>query len=345
MGPGGSPMFSVVIPLHDKAAFIRRALDSVAGQTLAAAEVIVVNDGSTDGGEEVARAFVPPTGGPAVRVIDQRNLGVSAARNAGIAAASQPFVAFLDADDRWLPGFLAAMRALIDRHPEAVLYGSGFVTVTGDVELRRYGVRPEEASGGATDLFRALARDHVVHPSSMVVPRCAAIAVGGFPEGVSHCEDSWFWTKLALTGPVVLTPEPLARYDVGVPGQAVEYWQGAYRERFDVLEYHRYLAAELERRQAAPAAVRGKTTSFTAYARQQLRTAALQRLYWGNFAALDRLWRELRLGSLDLGWPLSACGWIARHPVVQPAVGAVLVVARSVRESLRPGRPRGAAAA
>ena len=338
-------MFTVVIPLFEKGPYVWRALESVCGQTCSVAEIIVVNDGSTDGGEEFARAFVPPAGGPALRVIDQPNRGVSAARNAGIAAATQPFVAFLDADDRWRPGFLAAMQVLIDRHPEAVLYGSGFVTVAGDREVHRYGVRPAENSGGTTDLFRALARDHVVHPSSMVVPRAAALAVGGFPEGVSHCEDMWFWTKLALAGSVVLTPEPLALYDVGVPGQAVEYWQGAYRERFDVLEYHRFLAEELRRLAPAAGPAQGARASFATYARQQLRTAALQRLYWGNFAALDRLWRELRLGDLALGWPVPACGWIARHPAVQPAVGAVLAVARSIRESLKPCRPRGAAAA
>ena len=327
-------MFTVVIPLFEKGPYVRRALESVCAQTVPAAEIIVVNDGSTDGGDEVVRAFVPPAGGPRVRVIDQPNRGVSSARNAGIAAASQPYVAFLDADDRWAPEFLARMGDLIERCPGAMLYGAGFTTTRDGRELRRYGVVRAEIEGGdprggRVDFFRGLAREPVVSASSMVVPKAAVEPVGGFAEGVTHGEDFLVWAKLALAGPVVLTPEPLADYDVGVPGQAVAYWQRGYRTDFTILAYHRFLAAELRRQAGSP------PDSFTAYAVGQLETAALQRLYWGQFQALAELVRELGLDTLPLGPRGRLACWIARHRIAWPPVATMMAVVRLCRESLK----------
>jgi len=261
-------MFTAIIPLYQKAPYVRRALESVCAQTCPAAEIIVVNDGSTDGGEVAARAFNPPAGCPAVRVIDQPNRGVSCARNAGIRAATQPYLAFLDADDRWRPQFLARMRDLVDRFPGGTLYGSGFTTIRDGRELRRYGVVPAEIEGGdprggRADFFRGLAREPVVSASSMVAPQAALERIGGFPQGVTHGEDFLVWARLALTGPTVLTPEPLADYDVGVPGQAVAYWRDGYRTGFDILPYHRFLAAELRERAGLP------PDSFAVYAARQ----------------------------------------------------------------------------
>lgn len=334
-------MFTVVIPLFDKRPYIQRALDSVYAQTIelsAVPEIVVVNDGSTDGGDAVVKSQADPR----VRVIDQSNRGVSAARNVGIAAAGQPVIAFLDADDRWQPEFLTRMRDLIAKHPGAALYGSGFVTMCGGKIERRYGIRAADlvvsapaTPAGEVDFFRAWRHGSVTNSSSIVVPKAAATAVGGFSEGVPYGEDHLFWTKLALSGPVVLTADPLTVYDVSVPGQAVEYWRRGYKERFDVLEFHRFLADELRRRGTHGGCA--ADASFAAYARSELRTAALQRLYWGNFVALDTMWRELRLDGLRLGWPAEWCGWIARQPAVRPPLALLMAVARSVRRILTGG--------
>lgn len=338
-------MFTVVIPLFEKRDYIQRALDSIYAQSIereAVPEIVVVNDGSTDGGDAVAKAQADPR----VRVIDQPNRGVSAARNAGIAAAGQPFIALLDADDRWRPGFLARMRDLIAAHPGATLYGSGFTTVRGGEPESDHGVRGDEVQGraerhaghvaGQVDFFRAWRRDHVVHPSGSVVPREAATAVGGFQEGLAYCEDHLFLAKLALTGPVVLTSEPLVEYDVDVPGQAIEFWRGPYQARFDVLDYHRFLAGEVRRR--CGGAAHPYAAAFCDYARLQLRTAVLQRLYWGNFAAVDRIWRELGLDGLGLGSSAATAAWVARQRVVQPFAAAALAAVRGVRSTLRRGK-------
>ena len=333
--PKSTPVFSVVIALFNKQPWIRRALDSIAAQEFPAAEVIVVNDGSTDGGDEVARAW----GDARLRVIDQPNGGVGAACNTGIAAASQSFVAFLDADDEWSPAYLGRMQSLIERHPGAVLYGAGYLAVGGGHEERRHHATTVMAEGGPADFFREVSRGDVVHRSSTVVPRSAALAVGGFPVGVPYFEDYVFWLRLALSGPVVLLPEPLVRYDVAVPGQALAVWQERHAITLDPTALDRFLADELRRRTGTPAAS-PEEASFLAYARGYLARAMLKRAYWGRFDEVARFGRELRLDGLRLGWPARAAGWVARHPAAQPAVRAGFAITRAARQTVLRGLRR-----
>ncbi|NLZ30356.1 MAG: glycosyltransferase family 2 protein, partial [Methanomicrobiales archaeon] len=116
------PEVSVVIPLYNKAPYIARALSSIIAQTRQDFEVIVIDDGSTDGGEEIVRGFDDPR----IRVIRQENRGVSAARNRGIEAARADFIAFLDADDEWMPTHLGALLRLRGRYPRAGAYGTAY---------------------------------------------------------------------------------------------------------------------------------------------------------------------------------------------------------------------------
>jgi glycosyltransferase involved in cell wall biosynthesis len=323
-------MFTVLIPLYNKAAYIQRALDSVYAQTFQPAEILVVNDGATDGSDAIVRG----QGNPLIRVLDQPNQGVSIARNNGLAAASQPWIAFLDADDRWRPGFLAAMRRAIEAFPEATLYGSGFVTVANGRVQREIGILPGPEGTTAprvVDYFRACSGGHPLHMSTTVAPREAALAVGGLPVGVDFCDDHIFWAKLALMGPVVLTPELLAEYDVSVPGQAIQRWKTAYKEQ--VLEYFRFLASEMRIRTGNSPLER----SFRAHGREVLRLAVLQRFYWANFPAIRDLWSECGLTDLRLGGVAEACGWIARHPVMQPPAAAGLAAVRGLRTLVRGG--------
>jgi glycosyltransferase involved in cell wall biosynthesis len=336
----GCAMFTVVIPLYNKAGYVQRALDSVFAQTVRPTEILVVNDGSTDGGDAIARRQTDPR----VRVIDQPNRGVSAARNVGLEAAGEPFVAFLDADDCWRPGFLAAMQAAIATVPGAVLYAAGFELVADGVVQRRFAVAGPPAAGPReVDYFAVSRREHPLHMSTTVVSRPAAVAAGGFPEGVAFCEDWIFWGRMALAGRVVLMPEIMADYDVGVPGQAVAAWADRYKR--EVLEYHRFLAGLLEthgdtaatgtRPTAAPKAADSRAD----YCRHYLRLAVLQRAYHGNFPAVRELWESLNLDSARLGPAATACAWIARHRAAQPAAGAALRVARALRTLATPRGP------
>jgi glycosyltransferase involved in cell wall biosynthesis len=317
-------MFTVLIPLYNKAPYIQRALDSVYAQTYQPSEILIVNDGSTDGSDEIVRRQASPL----IRMLDQPNQGVSVARNNGLAAAAHPYVAFLDADDRWRPGFLQSMRTAIEAFPRAFLYGAGFATVASGRIKRECAIpagRLGPAAAREVDFFRVCSGGHPLHISTTVVPRTSAIAIGGFAAGVEFCEDHLFWAKLALRGSVVLTPEVLADYDVEVPGQAVEVWGTAYKER--VLEYHKFIAFEMRGRSATTPMER----SFRSYSRRVLQTALFQRFYWANFPAIRDLWGECELANLGLGGFANACAWVAAHPFAQPPIAVAMKQIRQLR--------------
>ena len=114
---GPPATISVAIPLYNKRREIARTIQSVFDQTFQQFEILVIDDGSTDGGADI----VAQIGDPRVRLIRQANAGVSAARNHAISEAKTELIAFLDADDEWKPGFLAAIWDLRERFPEAGL--------------------------------------------------------------------------------------------------------------------------------------------------------------------------------------------------------------------------------
>src|SRR3954469_10712247 len=118
------PKITVIIPLYNKAAYIKRALDSVLAQTFSGFELIVIDDGSTDGGG----AIVARCDDPRVRLIRQENAGPAQARNHGIDEASGELVAFLDADDEWMPRYLEhSVAALEQAGPEVACLASGYL--------------------------------------------------------------------------------------------------------------------------------------------------------------------------------------------------------------------------
>jgi len=187
-------MFSVVIPMFNKADFVERAIESVLAQTLPAGEIVVVDDGSTDGsGELVLKLF-----GRRVTLVSQENLGEGAARNRGISQASGKWVALLDADDVWLPGHLAELSRVAQQCPRAHLIASRHVQwisgspvppdLTGSVGYLDY-FRPGE---NLTARFSA---------SSTAVRRSTAIKLGGFGFRQTG-EDRAFWARVALQHPV-----------------------------------------------------------------------------------------------------------------------------------------------
>lgn len=112
--------FSIIIPLYNKAPYIERAINSVLNQSLQNFEIIVVNDGSSDGGEKIVTTIVDER----LKLVSQKNAGVSAARNKGAKAAKYPYIAFLDGDDTWEKDFLLEMKNLILEYPDAGMYGS-----------------------------------------------------------------------------------------------------------------------------------------------------------------------------------------------------------------------------
>ena len=120
------PYFSVIIPLYNKAPYIRKTVESVLGQTFGDFELIIVDNGSNDGSSEIVSQFNDPR--LSVHRMEE-NVGVSNARNIGVELSSAPYVTFLDADDWWESTFLEEMKGLIERHPNVGIYGTKYYIV------------------------------------------------------------------------------------------------------------------------------------------------------------------------------------------------------------------------
>ena len=149
-------MFSVIIPLYNKAPYVEKAIRSVLNQTFKEFELIVVDDGSTDDSLSVAKNCLLQTIN--YKLIEQHNQGVSTARNNGVKQAKYPYICFLDADDWWSPTFLEEMKALIDEFPDAGIYGSSYYIVkNGRQRVAPIGV-DNDFSKGLIDYFRVYAK-------------------------------------------------------------------------------------------------------------------------------------------------------------------------------------------
>lgn len=187
---------SVVIPAYNAAATISRALRSVYAQTFPADEVIVVDDGSTDGTAEVVRAEFPK-----VRLIQQANSGPSAARNAGIQTSKGRWIAFLDADDRWLPWKLQRQMAVFEADGDIALVACrAYILREGDVHLNM----PEDHDPAVDKVgFLDLLQDNMFSTPSVVARADVLHDLGGFDPGIPGSEDFDLWLRIASRYPIL----------------------------------------------------------------------------------------------------------------------------------------------
>ena len=206
---------TVVTPAWRAAGTIGRALTSVARQTVRPREVIVVDDGSDDGTSEAARAFADALAPTALKVIRQENAGPGAARNRAIAEASGAILAFLDADDEWLPEKLEVSLAVFSSQP-AVLVAHNMIVQDGETTAR-FDCARHLTQG--MDGFAALYKRGFVATATVLCRRTAATAAGGFDRTLRSGQDYELWLRIARDHPcgVVLLPDYLTRYHV-VPG-------------------------------------------------------------------------------------------------------------------------------
>lgn len=188
-----STSIAVVIPLYNKGPHIISTLESVLSQRVQPAEIIVVDDGSTDGSADL----VLPYRRLGVRLIQQYNSGVSVARNRGIEASTSTWVAFLDADDLWLPNHIESLLQVIQAYPDVGL-------VSTQHEIFESGIRslPRCAYAGGVvcqvdDFYLRFAHGlSLVNSSTACVRRNAVELLGGFPENIRIGEDIILWVKL-----------------------------------------------------------------------------------------------------------------------------------------------------
>lgn len=185
----------MVIPTFDRAALLPRAVESVLAQKGADFELIVVDDGSSDNTPEVMSQWSDPR----VRSLRIDHAGVSAARNAGAALGTAPWIAFLDSDDEWLPGKLAAQLAHLSE--------TGFQAAQTEEIWIRKGVRvnpPAHALKGEGDIFAASLERCMITPSSVILARKWFEETGGFRADFAACEDYELWLRLSSRHPVGL---------------------------------------------------------------------------------------------------------------------------------------------
>lgn len=209
------PRFSVIIPLYNKAPYVRKTVESVLGQTFGDYELIIVDNGSNDGSHEIVAAFTDHR----IKIVRlEENVGVSNARNKGVAMASAPIVTFLDADDWWEPTFLEEMAGLIDRHPDAGIYGTGYYIVkNGKKRLAPIGV-DEGFEEGEINYCAVYAKTLCMPLTSISVamPRAVFDETGGFKPHLKLGEDFDLWVRIALKHKTVFLNKPLSNYNQDV---------------------------------------------------------------------------------------------------------------------------------
>ena len=191
-------MISVVIPLYNKEQQIGYTLQSVLHQTFQQFEIVIVDDGSTDG----SVAEVEKIHDDRIRLIHQKNAGVSAARNRGIAEAKYDLIAFLDADDEWKSGYLETQYGLYQKYPECSVYACNYEFRNADGKVMPTIIHKlpfGEGDGILTNYFEVASCSHPpICSISIMVRKNAIKAIGGFPVGIKSGEDLLTWARLAV---------------------------------------------------------------------------------------------------------------------------------------------------
>ncbi len=204
MGEIRSPKVSVIIPTYNHGRFIGEALESVLAQRYQDFEVIVVDDGSTDGTRALVAAYAPR-----IRYHFQPHAGAASARNTGLRMSSAPYVAFLDSDDTWAPEKLALQVVYLDAHPQfGAVFTSYLVT---DEEGKPLGVEPRRFPYTQSPFENLLIWPYgSMHVA--VVRRACLERVGGFDETLAIAEDWDLWLRVSQQCGLANLDQPLATY-------------------------------------------------------------------------------------------------------------------------------------
>jgi len=194
------PRVSIIIPTRNREALISRAIDSILNQTQQDFELIVVDDGSTDGTQEALRAY-----GNRLTCLHIDPSGPSAARNRGIAAAQADLIAFLDSDDSWMPRKLECQLAYCSEHADVMVSQTREIWIRNGVRVNAR-AKHRMHSGWIYEQCLPLC---IVSPSSVMIHRKVFDHVGLFDESMLACEDYDLWLRIAPHYPIHLIDEDL----------------------------------------------------------------------------------------------------------------------------------------
>lgn len=220
-------LVSVIIPTFNRCSLLQRALESIGGHSAGAPEIIVVDDGSTDDTAAMVRL-----GFPAVRYVYQANKGVSAARNKGLLLATGEWLAFLDADDVWLPGKLETQMQLLQRMPDYKVCHTEERWIRNGVRVNQ--MNKHQKAGGW--IFRHCLPLCAMSPSSVVIHASVFDAVGCFDPTLPVCEDYDLWLRITARYPVLFIKQPQIIKYGGHPDQLSRQYWGMDRFRIQALE-------------------------------------------------------------------------------------------------------------
>jgi len=209
---------SVIIPLFNKARYIGRALASVFTQTHQDFEIVVIDDGSTDGSATVVQAVTDSR----LRLITQPNAGQGAARDRGMREAHGEAFALLDADDAWGPACLATLTALLEEFPAAGIAGVRYAMIESDGRIV-----PAQLSGGITETFHGVLPNYYacalddppLWSSAVIIRRQAWVAIAPRYSPARFGEDLYLWSQFANSCPVAYDGKILAFYHRGAEGR------------------------------------------------------------------------------------------------------------------------------
>ncbi|HTJ24931.1 MAG TPA: glycosyltransferase [Candidatus Limnocylindria bacterium] len=312
--------FTVVIPAHDASAYLASTLAAVHAQTHPAADVIVVDDGSTDGTAALARSL-------GATVLQQANAGPSAARNAGVARARHDWIAFLDADDRWSPGYLAAVARAVVLCPDVrVIFANYAIAGEGDDcadahaadrhfrEIVRRTVAPGIARCDRQSLLRAYLRSRrFIQTSALAVRRDAFLDCGGYDESLRIAEDFELLLRLFAHSTAVVLEETLSTYR--------RHPSNATRDALVNFAWERHVWARIA---AAPDRYPiGIAERLTAMRPAHLRAAGVMALRCGSFADARLRFEEARAAGAFGAGTGSALVELLDTPVGRAAFGVL----------------------
>jgi glycosyltransferase involved in cell wall biosynthesis len=211
------PLVSVIIPAYNDAAFIGAAIESVLAQGYPSVEIVVIDDGSKDATVQTAAAFGDP-----VRVIEQSNAGAAVARTRGMEAARGDLIAFLDADDYWLPGKLRMQVEHLARHPDvgavycrwAEWYWPRVADPLAVVPPQDLSDSPGLDAHGSGWIYSRLLLDCSVHTSTVILRREVVKQVGGFDTRLRKGQDYDYWLRCSRVTPFHQLDRVLSLYRI-----------------------------------------------------------------------------------------------------------------------------------
>ncbi len=218
---------SVIIPTHNRAPLLVRALESVYAQSLSPAQVVVVDDGSTDNTRELVSAWFPNAD-----YVYQQHHGVSGARNSGIRHARCEWLAFLDSDDEWLPWKLQHQVDALRAQPDYRVCHTNEIWIRNGKRVNP--MKKHKKFGGW--IFARCLPLCVISPSSVLIHRTVLESVGLFDETLPACEDYELWLRICARYPVLYLSRPLINKYGGHADQLSRKHWGMDRFRVQALE-------------------------------------------------------------------------------------------------------------